>query len=147
MKGKEGKRDRSVLGSLKKAVKGFMATLPLLAGVVLLVGLFRAFITEGMLGKLFTGNMLSDTVLGAAIGSVSAGNPITSYVIGGMLRTQGVTMFAVTAFIVTWVTVGIVQLPAEAGILGRKFALARNAISFVLSLVVAIITVLITGVT
>ena len=43
----------------------------------------------------------------------------------------------ITALIVSWVTVGIVHLPAEAAILGARFALWRNAISFVLAIVMA----------
>jgi uncharacterized membrane protein YraQ (UPF0718 family) len=105
----------------------------------------RTFVTREMFSTVFTGNLLTDTLLGSVIGSVSAGNPITSYVIGGELLAEGVSMYAVAAFIVAWVTVGVVQLPAEAGILGRRFALVRNLVSFVLSLVVAIATVIMAG--
>ena len=58
--------------------------------------------------------MFRDTVIGSAIGSIAAGNPIMSYIIGGELMKEGVSLFAITAFIVTWVTVSIVQFPAEA---------------------------------
>jgi uncharacterized membrane protein YraQ (UPF0718 family) len=50
---------------------------------------------------------------------------------------------AVTAFLVAWVTVGIIQLPAESSILGMKFALLRNISAFVLAIVVSIVTILI----
>lgn len=59
---------------------------------------------------------------------------------------QGVGLIAVTAFIVSWVTVGIIQLPAESVILGKKFAILRNISAFILSIIVAILTVLILGV-
>ena len=55
-------------------------------------------------------------------------------------------MAHVAAFIVAWVTVGIAQFPAEAAILGRRFSVARNIISFILSIIVAISTVLVLGV-
>jgi hypothetical protein len=45
------------------------------------------------------------------------------------------------------VTVGFVQLPAESMILGKRFALLRNLFSFVLAIIVAVITVAILGVT
>lgn len=41
---------------------------------------------------------------------------------------------------ITWVTVGLVQLPAEMPALGQRFALLRNAFSFILSIPVAILT-------
>ena len=66
-------------------------------------------------------------------------------IIGGELLAQGVSLVAVTAFLIAWVTVGVVQLPAESILLGRRFALLRNIISFVFSVIVAIITVFLVG--
>ena len=79
------------------------------------------------------------------IGSISAGNPITSYIFGGELLDQGINLLAVTAFLVAWVTVGLVQLPAESFLLGKRFAILRNAISFIFSIFVAIITAFLVG--
>jgi hypothetical protein len=90
---------------------------------------------------MFSGNKIQDTLLGACIGSIFAGNPINSYIIGGELLEHGVSLFAVTALILTWVTVGLIQLPAEIVALGKKFALVRNAISFVFAIIIAITTV------
>jgi len=39
--------------------------------------------------------------------------------------------------------VGLVQLPAETAALGRRFALLRNGLSFVLSIPIALFTVMI----
>jgi len=72
-----------------------------------------------------------------------AGNPITSYVLGGEFFDAGISIMAVSAFIVTWVTVGIVQLPAEILLLGKKFALLRNLFSFLSAIVIGICTYLI----
>jgi len=44
---------------------------------------------------------------------------------------------------VAWVTVGVIQLPVESATLGKKFALSRNITAFVLSVMVAVITILI----
>ena len=84
---------------------------------------------------------MRDGLIGSVFGSISAGNPITSYIIGAELLKEGVGLFAVTAFLVAWVTVGIIQLPAEAAILGKKFALTRNLISFILAILVSLATV------
>lgn len=140
-----GKGRPTVPKAFTKAVKGFAATIPQLAGVILLIGLFQTFVTGGMMASLFTGAALKDTVIGSAIGSIAAGNPITSYIIGGELVEMRVSLFAVTAFIVAWVTVGLVQLPAEASLLGRRFALFRNAFGFILAIVVALASVMTLG--
>lgn len=127
----------------KSAARQFVTLLPILIGVVLLIGLFDVFVSRGLLTSIFSGNVALDTLWGACFGSIFAGNPINSYIIGGELLEYGVSLFAVTAFIVTWVTVGLVQLPAEIAAFGKRFALLRNGLSFLLAIPVAIVTVLI----
>jgi len=128
--------------AMRQSCKEFGSMLPILAGVVLLVGLLRGFVPAAMLGRIFSGRVWRDTLCGACAGSLFAGNPVNSYVIGAELLKQGVSLFAVTALILAWVTVGLVQLPAEMAALGRKFAVLRNAACFVLALPLAVGTVL-----
>ena len=135
-------QQKTPLITLYKALKSFITTFPLLLGIILIIGLFRVIISQEMVSSLFTGDMLRDTTLGSVIGSISAGNAVTSYIIGGELLKNGVSFFAVTSFIVAWVTVGIVQLPAEAAFFGKRFAIARNIISFILCFVVTILVVI-----
>jgi len=125
------------------SAKQFGMLLPILAGVVMLMGLFNAFVPRSFMASIFSGNRALDTLWGACFGSITAGNPINSYIIGHELLSSGVSLFAVTAFILAWVTVGLIQLPAEIAALGKRFALARNAVSFVLALGVATLTVLV----
>lgn len=136
--------DRAVLvNAVRTASRQFLMLLPSLAGVVLLIGLFDEFVSREVLTAIFSGNRVLDTLWGACFGSIFAGNPVNSYIIGGELLTYGVSLYAVTAFVVTWVTVGLVQLPAEMAALGRRFALLRNGLSFLLAMPVAVLTVLI----
>ncbi|MCD4704284.1 MAG: hypothetical protein K8R64_08360, partial [Methanosarcinaceae archaeon] len=69
------------------------------------------------------------------------GHPITSYILGGEFLAQGVDLLVVTAFLIAWVTVGIVQIPVEAAVFGKRFAILRNVSAFMLSMIAAIITV------
>ncbi len=140
-KQEEGKDQRTIVNSFYIAIKSFGTTLPMLLGVILLLGLFSVFVTSEMISSVFTGELLRDTVIGSLIGSISAGNPIISYIIGGELLKEQVSLFAVAAFIVAWVTVGVLQFPAEAAILGKRFAIARNILGFILAIVVSIATV------
>ena len=143
-KEKEGKR--SIKGSFFKAIKSFGKSLPMIVGIVLLIGLFRTYVTPEMISSVFTGNFFTDMLFGAGVGSVAAGSPITGYIIGGVLLEENVSLFAVTSFMVAWVTVGVVQLPAEIEILGKRFAIARNLLSFVFAILIALATVLTLGV-
>jgi len=125
-----------------KTLKNFKQILPIILGVIMLVSLLISLVPKSFYTNIFTGNKIADPLLGAAIGSISSGNPIISYILGGELLDQGVSLIAVTAFILSWVTVGLIQLPAESLMLGRKFAVTRNTVSFISSLIVAFLTVL-----
>lgn len=132
---------KNLNGALKKTANSLKQFLPVLIGVVLLLGLALTVIPSSSYGVLFQGNDILDPLLGAVLGSVLGGNPITSYVIGGELLQEGVGLAAVTAFLLSWVTVGIIQLPAESLMLGRAFAIARNVVSFFAAILVALLTV------
>lgn len=118
-------------------------TIPILLGVVVLIGLLETLVDSQILMSLFTGNVIIDSILGALIGAISAGNPITSYIFGGKMLELVVGMMTIVAFIVAWVTVGVVQLPAEIAMLGKKFALLRNLLSFISAVFIGIFTYLI----
>lgn len=109
-------------------------------GILLLISMINV-LSNGTYSNIFTGSKFLDPLIGALAGSLSFGIPITSYVVGGELRTQGVGLLAVTAFILSWTTVGVAMLPLEAKFFGFKFALYRNIINFVFSIIVAILTV------
>jgi predicted Fe-Mo cluster-binding NifX family protein len=131
----------ALLPALKKSGMQLINLLPIFVGVVLLIGLFNAFISKDLLSSIFSENALLDTLFGTGPGGILAGNFLNSYVIGGELLEQGVSLYAVTAFIAAWVTIGLVQLPAEMAALGKKFALIRNALSMVLCMAISILTV------
>lgn len=127
--------------TLVQSARAFWNTVPLMFGVILCIGLVQAYFPPQAMGVFFHHHVWLDSIIGSGIGSVFAGSPITSYVIGGELMNQGVSLIAVTAFMVAWVTVGVVQFPAEALMLGYKFAVLRNILSFLFSICVSVITV------
>jgi len=139
-------REGRVIGSLTRSARQFASVFPVLLGVIMLVGLFKTFVTGDILLSVFTGDPPLDALIGAVFGSVLAGNPVNSYVIGDALLSAGVSLFAVTAVILTWVSVGLVQLPAEISALGARFAVSRTVAAFLLSIVIALLTALLVGV-
>jgi len=127
--------------ALRKAAKQFFSIFPILIAVILLVGLFQAFLPRKALLTLFSGNTFWDTVWGACAGSIVTGNPINSYVIGETLLNLGVSLFGVTALMLSWVSVGLVQLPAEISALGIRFAVVRNSAAFLIAIVASVVIV------
>ncbi|WOE68780.1 permease [Hydrogenimonas thermophila] len=133
-------KQRSFKKALKNSFTNFMSMMPMILAIIGLVDLFQTFITEEMLAKLFTGNSVKDTLIGTVTGAIAVGQPFVSYIIGGELLEEGISLYAVTAFILAWVTLGIVQLPAEAEVLGKQFTFYRNILAFIFTLLVSILT-------
>ncbi len=72
------------------------------------------------------------------MGSILAGNPVNSYVIGESLLNFGVGVAGAMALMLTWVNVGVIQMPAEAAALGWRFTLLRNGVGFVVAVLMAL---------
>jgi len=134
-----------IVPALARSLRQLSGMLPTLAAVVLLIGLFKTFVSKEMLASVFSGNPVTDTFWGACFGSVLAGNAVNSYVIGKGLLDTGVGLAGVIAFIFTWVSVGLVQLPVEIEALGARFAIVRTVVAFVFSIPVALSTACLVG--
>ena len=124
-----------------KTVQSFKTSLPIMIGILLLINLINLFARD-YYSKLFTGNLILDPLIGALAGSFSFGIPITSYIVGGELLKEGISLIAITAFIMSWTTVGTIMMPLEATFLGKRFAFARNGLNFIFAIIISIITVL-----
>jgi uncharacterized membrane protein YraQ (UPF0718 family) len=125
----------------------FARTIPIVLAVLALASLLTALVPAARISDALPLQGVFGPVFGAVVGSVAAGHPLTSYVLAGELSAAGATLATITALIVSWVTVGIVHLPAEAAILGTRFALWRNAISLVLAIAMAyVVAALVRGV-
>lgn len=133
-------RDK-ITSSARKTLNSFLNLLPIIVGMLLLSSLVVALFPEQLETGWFGKNNLMDAWMGATVGGIAAGHPLVSYVLGGELLYSGVSLFAVTALVVSWVTVGVVQLPAEALMLGKRFAIARNLMCYLFAIVIALLTV------
>jgi uncharacterized membrane protein YraQ (UPF0718 family) len=122
---------------LKKSGRGMFSMAPMIVAIVGLVGLFGGFVTQEMLASFFTGNPVTDTLLGTVAGMVAVGQAMISYILGGELLGQGVSFYAVAAFVLAWVTLGVVQLPAEIEVFGGRFVLVRNVLAVIATIAVA----------
>ncbi|MFH1412944.1 MAG: hypothetical protein ABIG10_02860 [bacterium] len=128
--------------ALIKTLNSFKETFPIILGMLFLISFVLVAIPKTFYTTIFTGNKFIDPFVGALFGSISGGNPITSFIIGGELLKQGISLLAITAFILAWVTVGVIQFPAESLMLGKRFAITRNIVSFLMAIVIAVLTVI-----
>ncbi len=125
--------------ALKKTWRQFSSALYIIFIIFSVVALLQNLIPHNFYSSLFINNPVVDSFTGALLGSISFGNPIGSYLIGGELVKEGISIVAITAFLLAWVTVGIIQLPVEIHYFGKKFAFVRNTVSFFASIVLAIL--------
>jgi uncharacterized membrane protein YraQ (UPF0718 family) len=146
---KAGQHDlrKRVKASLVRSIRTMTGLMPIIVGTVILLSVFNTLIPRTFYLTLFRKNIMLDSIIGSVIGSISAGNPLTSYILGGEFLKNGVSISAVTAFLVAWVTVGMIQLPVEIVVLGRRFAIARNLTAFIFAILVGILTMLLVGIT
>ncbi len=127
--------------ALVNTFKTLMMVMPMLLSVIGLMGLFETLVTPELIQSVFHGTAVRDMLIGTGIGAVSVGQPFLSYAIGGELLDSGVSLYAVTAFILSFVTLGLIQLPLEWSLFGTRFTVLRNLLSFCFALLVSFLTV------
>jgi len=138
-------KNKRFFNSWLKTKQTIKVTVPLVIGMLLLISCLDLLLNSKWILVLFQNNFFVDSLIGGTIGSLAAGNPITSYILAGEFLQTGISLAATTAFILTWVTVGLVQLPAESLMLGKKYSIVRNILSFLSAIIIALITQLILG--
>lgn len=137
------RRDREkTRAALRAGSAALVNLLPLLLAIFALVGLFQEFLPPQLIESILgSGNRSLALLLGGLLGAVSIGPPLASYPIAGSLLAEGAWPPAVAAFILSWISVGVVTLPFEAQIFTWRFALLRNG----LTLMMAILSGLVLG--
>lgn len=130
-----------LIKSATSTSRTFINVLPVILGMLLLTSGIINLAPEARLSGYFGRHEFLDVLTGAIVGSIAVGHPVASYIISGELLKSGVSLLAVTALVVSWVSVGVVQLPAEALMLGRRFAIYRNLLCFLSALGVSFLTV------
>ena len=102
--------------SLIKTTRIFFHLLPIIFGMLLLTSLAIILFPGQISSGLFGNNDALNAMIGASLGSVAAGHPLASYLLGGELLNSGVSLVAVTALVVSWVTVRHYVVTAHGGL-------------------------------
>jgi len=122
--------------------KAFLSTLnwvkqnvSIILGVLLIISIIQNININFFLNSLW--NTFIWVFISNVLWSICAGNPINSYIIIWWLWDFERNILIFSAFLISWVTVWFIQLPAETYFFGKKFAILRNIISFILSILCA----------
>lgn len=120
--------------SFRQTLEWLKQNVPLIIGVLFLVSMIKNTWFVEVLKS--TGNDLYSAFFSDLVGSIMAGNPINSYIIAGEFWELDTKIIVITVFLVAWVTVGVLQIPAEAFFLGKRFAIVRNIFAFFFAVVI-----------
>ena len=124
--------------AFKIAKKSFMKTAPSLLAVLGIVGLTLGVLTPETISRLIGADAgFMATIIAAVIGAITLIPSLIAFPLAGSLLRAGASVTTISVFITTLVMVGIVTMPMEIKILGKKFALLRNGLGFIAALLIA----------
>lgn len=126
--------------SLKKAVFSFFKILPTVLIIIVIIGLMLGFVPPSEISR-FVGEQsgVFGVLLVGVVGSILHIPSLVAFPLAASILDSGATITAVAAFITTLTMIGVVTLPLEIKTLGKKFALLRNGLSFIIALIIAFI--------
>jgi len=116
--------------------------MPMMISIIGLVGIFQVYITPDMISKLFGYSVLSDILTGTFVGAIANGHGSLSFIIAKGLKAQGVSIYALSTFTLAWVSLGFVQLPAEASMFGVRFTVIRNILAILSTILITYLTII-----
>lgn len=126
--------------SLQVAARSLRKLIPLLIAVFGMVGLFQVFLSPAQVEQaLGASNGWMSLFLGASLGAVSIGPPLAAYPLAGSMLDARAWPPAVAAFVITWISIGVITLPFEASVFSIRYALLRNGIGFVVAMLVGLL--------
>ena len=126
--------------AFKIAKKAFLKTAPSLLAVLGIVGLTLGILTPETISRLVGSEAgVIATIMAALIGAITLIPSLVAFPLAGSLLRSGATIMTISVFVTTLVMVGIVTMPMEIKILGKKFALLRNGLGFIAAVLIAAI--------
>ncbi len=117
-----------------KTIKWFKELLPILFWVIILISMLKeSWLFEYMTGYL--SNNFKSALLVDLVWSLSVGNIINAYIIAHNFWDLNEYILVISTFLIAWMTVWFIQIPAEIHYLWKKFTIVRNILSFSFSIV------------
>lgn len=134
------RKDKSkTIESLKKAFGMGRGLMPSIITVILAISLLLAIIPPDKIATFVEGqNVFVATIVSALFGTITLIPAFIAFPLVGTLVDAGVGIVAAVSFLTTLTMVGVVTYPIEKESFGKKFAITRNALSFVFAIFIAL---------
>lgn len=132
-------KEKTVL-ALRVALNAAKRLGPGILALIVIIGIILGFLPPQWIANSIGGERGAIAVLiSALLGSVLFMPAIIAFPLAGSLKSMGASPMAIAAFITTLTMIGFIFLPLEIKELGKRFALLRNGLSFVIAILIAII--------
>ncbi|RKX87126.1 MAG: hypothetical protein DRP58_03505 [Spirochaetes bacterium] len=126
--------------AIKMAYKKLAKISPAFLGLIILISIVLYLVPEELISEsLGNNNNFFSILLASFIGSITLLPGPIAYPLGAVLLKEGVTYMVLSAFTTTLMMVGILTFPIEKAYFGTKVTIARNALSFLIAIIAAII--------
>ncbi len=131
---------KKTAAALRISYKGFFRLLPSILAIILVVGLIIGFVPPKWIAQVIGQNSgAMGVAIASLLGAVLFIPVIIAFPLARSMLDMGAGIMATAAFITTLTMVGFVFLPLEIKELGKRFAIARNALSFIAAIAIAVV--------
>ncbi len=132
-------KEKTKLG-LKSAFKSLIGMMPYVIIIILGIGVMQGFLSKEIISSLLGENSgFLGVILAGFLGAILYIPALVSFPLTASLIDSGASIMAAAAFITTLTMVGFITLPLEKKELGKKFALLRNLLSFIIAIIIAVL--------
>ncbi len=122
------------------ALKSFVRILPMVVAIVIFIGLLLSFVPKYVISRVIGEQAgFKGILIVAILGAILHIPSLISFPLASSLLEGGASITAVAVFITTLTMIGVVTLPIEIKELGKKMALLRNGMSFIIAIVIGLI--------
>lgn len=129
------------LKAAKIALTRFLAIFPAFLTMIILVSVVLFFVPDKLISHyLGSDNIVTGVLCGALFGSITLMPGFIAFPLCGILLKKGVLYMVLSAFSTTLMMVGMLTYPIEKAYFGTRVTILRNSLSFLIALVVALMT-------
>jgi len=129
------------LKAARIALKRFLAILPAFLTMLILVSVVLLLVPDNLISQyLGSDNILTGVLCGSLFGSITLMPGFIAFPLCGILLKKGVLYMVLSAFTTTLMMVGVLSFPIEKAYFGTRVTILRNSLSFLIALVVAVMT-------
>jgi len=134
------KDKRKAIQGVVIALRNFIKIIPTILAVILSITLLLAFFSEKQISQIVGDKAgFIGIIIVAFLGSILQIPSLISFPLAASLLKRGASITLIAVFITTLTMVGIITLPLEIKAVGKRIALMRNGISFIIAIIIGII--------